>query len=94
MAQQVTIVKCGCGDTGCRSYGISDGIFREGSGWDRERAEFIARAINEHDAHLKIENGLQAMESASKEGEISAAWKLIHDGRFALAWVRGEVLHG
>lgn len=43
----VTIVKCPCGH--CETYGLSDGLFYQGCGWSRERAQQYADAINRAD---------------------------------------------
>jgi hypothetical protein len=48
----VTIVKCNCGE--CDRYGLSDGTFYRGNGWEKERAQEYADAINEYDAKKKL----------------------------------------
>lgn len=39
-------VQCPCGQAGCRSWGLNYGTFHQGTGWDRETAEFVADAVN------------------------------------------------
>ena len=46
----IKIVKCPCGHKSCRYYSLSDGVFYAGSGWDKERAQEYADAINAYDA--------------------------------------------
>jgi hypothetical protein len=48
----VVIVKCPCGHKGCNTYGLSDGLFYQGCGWSRERAQQYADAINAVDKAL------------------------------------------
>lgn len=50
----VTIVKCQCGQSGCDRYGLSEGMFYQGCGWSKERAEQIAAAINDYDSQHRI----------------------------------------
>lgn len=44
--ERVEIVKCPCGDSICSTYGLSEGMFYQGSGWDKETAERMAAAWN------------------------------------------------
>ena len=43
---RVTIVKCPCGHEGCHYYGLSDGVFYQGNGFTKERAQRYADAFN------------------------------------------------
>lgn len=52
----VTIMKCQCGDSICNRYGLSDGMFYQGCGWEKERAQQYADAINAYDALPDAEN--------------------------------------
>ena len=48
----VTIVKCRCGDPVCKCYGLSDGLFPQGAGWDEGRAREYATAVNFYAANI------------------------------------------
>lgn len=45
----VTIVQCPCAHEGCHYYGLSDGVFYQGNGWEKERAQQYADAVNSID---------------------------------------------
>jgi hypothetical protein len=45
----VTIIKCRCGNSVCNTYGLSEGMFYQGCGWPKERAQQYADAINHYD---------------------------------------------
>lgn len=62
----VTIVKCNCGDAICNRYGLSDGVFYQGNGWEKKRAQQYADAINEYDMLRlqELENRLQDEDQA------------------------------
>lgn len=47
---KITIVRCRCGDDVCNRHGLSDGIFPQGAGWEKERAQEHADAINGYDS--------------------------------------------
>jgi hypothetical protein len=49
----ITIVKC-CDDEDCDRYGLSDGHFNQGNGWEKERAQEYADAINAYDADQRL----------------------------------------
>jgi hypothetical protein len=53
LVQPVEIVKCPCGHPNCNTYGLSDGLFYNGCGWSRERAQQYADAINEADLQTR-----------------------------------------
>lgn len=42
----VTIEKCPCGHPTCKYYGVSNGTFYQGCGWDEETAQFVADCFN------------------------------------------------
>lgn len=44
--ERVEIVKCQCGDPICTRYGLNDGLFYQGCGWDKETAERHAACWN------------------------------------------------
>jgi len=46
MNDKVTAVLCPCGYKNCKTYGVSNGTFYQGCGWDKESAEFVAWAFN------------------------------------------------
>lgn len=52
---RVTIRKCPCGDSVCTTYGLSDGLFHQGTGWNKERAQQYADAINQSAAFAALE---------------------------------------
>jgi hypothetical protein len=74
----VTIVKCRCGDEVCNTYGLSDGDFYIGNGWEKKRAQEYADAINIYDADRKL---LAAMVQVGREQEtVLDAGKMSADG--------------
>ena len=46
----VTIEKCPCGHPSCNKYGVSNGTFYQGNGWEKEDAEFVAWCFNNKEA--------------------------------------------
>ena len=46
----VTIIQCQCGHPSCIYYGVSNGSFNQGNGWDKKTAEFVAWAFNNREA--------------------------------------------
>ena len=42
----VHIKKCQCGSPVCNRYGLSNGMFYQGSGWDKDVAERMAKCWN------------------------------------------------
>jgi hypothetical protein len=53
----VTIIKCNCGSETCNRYSLSDGIFYQGSGWEKKRAQQYADAINAYDIVAPLRTG-------------------------------------
>lgn len=43
---KVTIEKCQCSHPSCNYYGVSNGTFYQGNGWDKETAIFVAWCFN------------------------------------------------
>lgn len=52
---KVTIEKCQCGHPSCNYYGVSNGTFYQGNGWDKETAEFVAWCFNNRHEGLHLE---------------------------------------
>lgn len=44
--KQITVVKCACGDAHCSTWGLSNGTFYQGSGWDKETADRLVACWN------------------------------------------------
>lgn len=63
----VTIVKCKCGDAVCNRYGLSDGVFYQGNGWEKERAQEYADAINAYDAGYRPGRSEQVSDELAEE---------------------------
>ncbi len=42
----VNVTKCQCGHPLCKTYGVSNGTFYQGCGWDRDTAIFVAYCFN------------------------------------------------
>ncbi len=76
-AETVQIVKCQCGDSACNIYGLSDGTFYNGNGWDKERAQQYADAINR--ARGPLPEG-EALSHLDPVGDVvERIWKLTTD---------------
>lgn len=60
MNDKVTAVLCPCGHKTCKTYGVSNGTFYQGTGWDLESASFVAWAFNNR----------QALENLIAEGKL------------------------
>lgn len=73
----IGLEKCDCGDAICNKYGTTDGIFYQGSGYDKETAEFHVRACNAHDDMVAA---IRAMIDPKVSPELSLAMLI-----FALA---------
>ena len=46
ISKTITVVKCACGDPICGTYGLSEGSFNQGCGWNKEAAERFAVCWN------------------------------------------------
>ena len=93
MSEQVTIVKCRCGSSVCNTYGLSDGIFPQGAGWPKHRAEQIAQSINAYDAdQAKIKALVEAINEAVRllDDHVDNALDAIIVLRAALRLVEGK----
>ena len=42
----VKATKCLCSHPTCKTYGVSNGTFYQGCGWEKEDAEFVAWCFN------------------------------------------------
>lgn len=48
-AFDIKVIKCRCGHKSCSTYQLGGfGIFYQGSGFEKEQAELIARLLNKH----------------------------------------------
>lgn len=71
--EQVTIVKCNCNSPTCNRHSLSDGVFYQGSGWEKERAQEYADAINNYARVLHERNTLAEaiIQAATERGIIN-----------------------
>lgn len=69
----VTIIKCNCGDPACNTYSLSDGMFYQGNGWPKERAQQYADAINSYDANSQLVTALvEALQWLLSKSQLSS----------------------
>ena len=42
----VRVILCPCGHPSCKTYQLTEGIFYQGNGFDKDTAEYLARCLN------------------------------------------------
>lgn len=45
-AYPIEVIKCNCGSVFCQRHYLSVGTFHQGTGWDKDVAEWIAATLN------------------------------------------------
>jgi hypothetical protein len=64
MIEKLTIEKCPCGNPACNTYGVQQGMFYQGSGFDKDEAEEIACRFN---AHKDMLEALEQIAAGTKD---------------------------